>query len=120
MSRQQGRVQQAVVISDAMDKSIVVRVTRLVKHPLYKKYIRRSTKLMVHDETNQAKVGDNVEVTEARPLSRRKRWRLVRVIEKEKTTQDLPDDAQDLPDDIQDLPDGSQDREELNPAASDA
>ena len=106
MSRQQGRVQQAVVISDAMDKSIVVRVTRLVKHPVYKKYIRRSTKLMVHDETNQAKVGDNVEVTEARPLSKRKCWRLVRVLEKGKMVRVLSDD--------------SQDREELNPTASDA
>jgi len=82
MSSQTRKVQQGVVVSDAMDKSVVVRITRLVKHPIYQKFIRRSTKLMAHDETNQAKTGDLVEVTETRPLSKRKRWRLVRVVEK--------------------------------------
>jgi len=65
-----------------MDKSIVVQLTRLVKHPMYGKYIRRSTKLMAHDENNEAHTGDLVEVTETRPLSKRKRWRLLRVIAK--------------------------------------
>ena len=82
MSRARRRIQQGVVVSDAMDKSIVVRVTRLVKHPVYGKYIRRSSKLMAHDEGNEAHAGDKVEVSESRPLSKRKRWRLLRVLDK--------------------------------------
>ena len=82
MSRTQRKTQQGVVISDAMDKSVVVRITRLVKHPVYSKYIRRSTKLMAHDELNQARSGDLVELTQTRPLSKRKRWRLVKVLQK--------------------------------------
>ena len=82
MSRTGRKVEQGTVISDGMDKSIVVQVTRLVKHPAYGKYIRRSTKLMAHDESNEARRGDLVEVTETRPLSKRKRWRLLRVIAK--------------------------------------
>ena len=76
MSRPQRKAKQGVVISDAMDKSVVVRVTRLVKHPVYGKYIRRSTKLMAHDEENQTKIGDLVELTQTRPLSKRKRWNI--------------------------------------------
>jgi small subunit ribosomal protein S17 len=73
------------VTSNAMDKTIVVTVDRLVKHRLYKKYIRRRKKLYVHDEQNQANVGDTVEVAEmTRPLSKMKRWRLVRVVERAK------------------------------------
>ncbi|MBI1292741.1 30S ribosomal protein S17 [bacterium] len=73
------------VVSSKMDKSCVVTIERQVKHPLYKKYIRRSKKLYVHDETNQAGAGDTVEVAEmTRPLSKLKRWRLVRIIEKAK------------------------------------
>ena len=73
------------VTSDAMDKTIVVTVDRLVKHPLYKKYIRRRKKLYAHDELNTAHVGDTVEVAEVtRPLSKLKRWRLVRVVERAK------------------------------------
>ncbi len=73
------------VVSNKMDKTCVVTIERQVKHPLYKKYIRRSKKLYVHDETNQAGIGDTVEVAEmTRPLSKLKRWRLVRVIEKAK------------------------------------
>ena len=86
MSRPQLKVKQGVVISDAMDKSVVVRVTRLVKHPMYGKYLRRSTKLMAHDEENQARVGDLVELTQARPLSKRKRWNIARIVRK--TVQD--------------------------------
>ncbi len=82
MSRPQRKVKQGVVISDAMDKSVVVRVTRLVKHPVYGKYIRRSTKLMAHDEENQARIGDQVELTQTRPLSKRKRWSIVRRVDK--------------------------------------
>ena len=82
MSRTGRKVEQGKVVSDAMDKSIVVRVTRLVKVPVYGKYIRRSTNFMAHDEANEAKAGDIVEITETRPLSKRKRWRLVRVLGK--------------------------------------
>jgi len=68
------------VKSDKMDKTIVVRVDRKVLHPVYKKYIKRHTTLIAHDESNEAKVGDRVEVVFGRPLSRTKRWRLVRVV----------------------------------------
>lgn len=69
-----------VVTSDAMDKSVVVRVDRFVQHKLYKRYIRRSAKFMAHDEGNACKVGDTVEIVESRPLSARKRWRVRRVV----------------------------------------
>ncbi len=69
-----------VVTSDKMDKTIAVRVDRLVKHPKYRKYVRRSSKLYAHDEKNQAGLGDTVEIAEARPLSKLKRWRLIRVL----------------------------------------
>jgi len=73
-----------VVESNAMDKTIVVRIERLVKHPMYKKYIKRSTKLTAHDPENTCNVGDRVQVTGTRPLSKRKRWRLVDVVERAK------------------------------------
>jgi small subunit ribosomal protein S17 len=69
-----------VVVSDRMDKSIVVRVDRKVMHPVYKKYMRRKTKLVAHDENNEAKVGDTVDLVFCRPISRTKRWRLERVV----------------------------------------
>ena len=69
-----------VVASDAMNKSVVVRVDRLVQHKLYKRYVRRSAKFMAHDETNECRVGDTVEIVETRPLSARKRWRLRRIV----------------------------------------
>jgi len=69
-----------VVASAKMDKSIVVRVDRLVLHKLYKRYVRKSARFMAHDETNQCKVGDTVEIVETRPLSARKRWRLRRIV----------------------------------------
>lgn len=73
------------VESNKMDKSIVVVIDRLIKHPLYKKYIRRRKKLYAHDEQNTAGIGDKVEVAEmTRPLSKTKRWRLVRVVERAK------------------------------------
>jgi len=68
------------VISDKMDKTIVVRRDVRVKHPLYKKYVRRSTKFVAHDESNQARFGDEVELVQTRPLSKNKRWRLVRIV----------------------------------------
>ncbi len=65
-----------VVVSDKMDKSVIVEVTRTVMHPLYKKYIRKRSRFMAHDERNVYKIGDKVQIAETRPLSRRKRWRV--------------------------------------------
>ena len=68
------------VLSDRMDKTITVLVERSVKHPLYKKYIRRSTKLHAHDENNESRVGDRVAIAQCRPLSKTKCWRLERIV----------------------------------------
>jgi small subunit ribosomal protein S17 len=73
-----------VVVSDAMDKTVLVKIDRKMAHPLYKKTVRRSSKLAAHDEGNEAHVGDTVRVMETRPLSRTKRWRVVEVVEKAK------------------------------------
>ena len=72
------------VVSDKMDKTIVVAIADSVQHPLYKKIIKRTYKLKAHDENNECRVGDTVEVMETRPLSKGKRWRLVEIIEKAK------------------------------------
>ena len=72
------------VVSDKMDKTIVVAIADSVQHPLYKKIIKRTYKLKAHDENNECRVGDSVEVMETRPLSKDKRWRLVEIIEKAK------------------------------------
>ena len=72
------------VVSDKMDKTIVVAIEDSVRHPLYKKTMKRTYKLKAHDENNECGIGDTVEVMETRPLSKDKRWRLVRVIEKAK------------------------------------
>ena len=72
------------VVSDKMDKTIVVAIEDSVQHPLYKKTMKRTYKLKAHDENNECGVGDTVEVMETRPLSKDKRWRLVRIIEKAK------------------------------------
>ena len=71
-----------VVVSDKMQKSIVVACERRVPHAQYQKIVRRTLRVMAHDEKNEAHVGDTVEIMETRPLSKRKRWRLLRVIEK--------------------------------------
>jgi small subunit ribosomal protein S17 len=76
------RVLTGQVISDKADKTIVVRVETLVKHPLLKKYIRRRKKFMAHDPANDCGIGDKVQIVESRPLSRRKRWHLVQILEK--------------------------------------
>jgi small subunit ribosomal protein S17 len=70
------------VISDKMDKTVVVQVERLVKHRVYKKYVRRRSKFAAHDGNNTSKIGDKVIITETRPLSRTKRWRVSKVVEK--------------------------------------
>ena len=72
------------VVSDKMDKTIVVAIEDSVRHPLYKKTLKRTYKLKAHDENNECGIGDTVEVMETRPLSKDKRWRLIRIIEKAK------------------------------------
>ena len=72
------------VVSNKMDKTVVVAIEDSVKHPLYKKVIKRSVKLKAHDENNECSIGDRVRVMETRPLSKEKRWRLVEIIEKAK------------------------------------
>ena len=71
-----------IIVSNKMEKTVVVQVERLVKHPMYKKYIRRRNKFTAHDNDNACSIGDRVEITESRPLSKTKRWRVVRIIEK--------------------------------------
>ena len=78
------KVRQGLVVSDKMDKSIVVQIVRTVTHPIYKKVIKRSKKFIAHDEENACKIGDLVRIMECRPLSRHKRWRLVDVVERNK------------------------------------
>ena len=70
------------VVSNKMNKTIAVEISGLVKHPRYGKYIRRTTKLLAHDETNESRQGDTVTIAECRPLSRSKSWRLVAVVER--------------------------------------
>ena len=72
------------VVSDKMDKTVVVAIVDNVKHPLYKKIIKRTVKLKAHDENNECRIGDRVEVLETRPLSKDKRWRVTTIIEKAK------------------------------------
>lgn len=78
------KVRVGKVVSDSMDKSIVVRIDRTIRHPKYSKTFRTSTKLYAHDEKNEAKVGDKVQVMETRPMSKTKRWRLVEIVERAK------------------------------------
>jgi small subunit ribosomal protein S17 len=78
------RTIKGVVISDKMDKTIVIRAERLVKHPVFHKYLRKHMKYKAHDEQNQCKVGDTVLIIEARPLSKEKRWRMLEILEKAK------------------------------------
>lgn len=78
------KTRSGVVVSDAMDKTVVVRVERTVRHALYGKTYRRAGKLYAHDEQNEAKAGDKVLLMETRPLSKSKRWRVVEVVEKAK------------------------------------
>ncbi len=78
------KIRTGKVVSDKMDKTIVVAVEDHVKHPLYNKIVKRTYKLKAHDENNECKVGDTVKVMETRPLSKDKRWRLVEIMEKAK------------------------------------
>jgi small subunit ribosomal protein S17 len=91
MARGKRRRVVGVVTSDRMKKSVVVEVTRLVRHPLYGKYMRRRAKVMAHDEENSARVGDRVELVQTRPLSKRKSWRVLQILVR------APQDATPLP-----------------------
>ena len=86
MSEQRGMRKEriGVVVSDKMDKTIVVAIRTRVKHPLYGKIMNRTTKLKAHDENNECGIGDTVRVMETRPLSKEKHWRLVEIVEKAK------------------------------------
>jgi small subunit ribosomal protein S17 len=82
VANRKGRILTGVVVSDVNDKTIIVRVETLVKHPLFEKYVRRHKKFTAHDPNNEGKVGDKVSIIEFRPMSRNKRWHLVSVLEK--------------------------------------
>ncbi|MDO5695507.1 MAG: 30S ribosomal protein S17 [Eubacteriales bacterium] len=84
MARNERKVRVGKVVSNKMDKSITVAVIDNVKHPLYKKIIKKTYKLKAHDENNECNIGDTVKVMETRPLSKSKRWRLVNVVERAK------------------------------------
>ena len=82
--RTRRKVRVGVVVSDKMDKTVLVRIDRRVRHPLYKKTVARTNKLAAHDETNDAHVGDTVRIMETRRLSKSKRWRVVEIVERAK------------------------------------
>ncbi len=84
MERNLRKERQGKVVSDKMDKSIVVAVERKVKHPIYGKYVKKTTKLRAHDEKNESRTGDIVKLMETRPLSKTKRWRMIEIVEKAK------------------------------------
>lgn len=77
-------MREGIVVSDKMDKTIVVAIETMVLHPIYKKRMKKTTKFKTHDENNVAQTGDKVRIMETRPLSRDKRWRLVEIVEKAK------------------------------------
>ena len=82
--RNKRKVREGLVTSNKMDKTIVISVERRLKHPKYGKFLKRTTKMMAHDEKNDCNIGDKVRVMETRPLSKSKRWRLVEIIERAK------------------------------------
>lgn len=84
ITRKERKQRTGRVVSNRMDKSITVAVDRQIKHPIYGKFITKTTKYMAHDENNDANIGDLVSIMETRPLSKRKRWRLIEVIERAK------------------------------------
>jgi len=84
MERQLRKTRTGLVVSNKMDKSVVVSVERKVKHPIYGKFVKKTTKFMAHDEKNECGIGDTVLIMETRPLSKNKNWRLVQILEKAK------------------------------------
>jgi small subunit ribosomal protein S17 len=81
-SRAQRKIRVGEVVSDKMEKTAVVAVTRLVRHPQYSRFLKRTTKFKVHDEKNECHVGDVVRIVETRPLSKEKRWRLLEIVKR--------------------------------------
>jgi small subunit ribosomal protein S17 len=90
--RATAKTREGIVVSNAMDKTVVVVVKRTVRHSRYRKYLKTSTKYLAHDERNEASVGDRVVISESRPLSKRKRWRLRTIVER--AVRDLPEVAE--------------------------
>ena len=84
MERALRKTRIGVVVGNKMDKTVSVAIERKVPHPIYKKYFKKTTKLMAHDEKNVCQIGDKVKIMETRPLSLKKRWRLVEIVEKAK------------------------------------
>ena len=84
MERQLRKTRTGLVVSNKMDKSVVVSVERKVKHPIYGKFVKKTTKFMAHDEKNECGIGDTVLIQETRPLSKNKNWRLVQILERAK------------------------------------
>ncbi|MDZ7315558.1 MAG: 30S ribosomal protein S17 [candidate division KSB1 bacterium] len=84
MGQGQRKVIIGIVTSDKMDKSRVIAVERQVRHPLYQKYVKKTSKFMAHDERNESHVGDKVKIIESRPLSKRKRWCIIEILERAK------------------------------------
>jgi small subunit ribosomal protein S17 len=82
IERARRKMRTGVVVADAMDKTVVVRIASQVSHPMYLKIMRRTTRLKAHDEGNEAHVGDTVRIVETRPLSKTKRWRVVEIVER--------------------------------------
>ena len=82
--RSRRKIRTGKVVSDRMDKTVVVSIERLVRHPVYGRYVRKRTKFKVHDETNQCHIGDIIRFMETRPLSKDKRWRFVEIVERAK------------------------------------
>nr|WP_262497220.1 30S ribosomal protein S17 [Neolewinella xylanilytica] len=83
-ARNERKTRDGVVVSNKMDKTISVAIERRLQHPIYGKYVKKTKKLIAHDESNECQIGDLVRIMECRPLSRRKRWRLISVLEKAK------------------------------------
>ncbi len=114
------KTREGIVVSDSMDKTIVVRVERLVRHPLYARVLRRRKKYMVHDEDNEARLGDIVRIAECRPHSRRKSWRMVAVIRRADTPQagvEAVTEAVEVTNEVAEI---IADAEQAAPAAEDA
>lgn len=84
MERNSRKTKVGIVVKNKMQKSIVIAIERKVAHPIYKKYFKKTTKLMAHDEKNECGIGDVVKVMETRPLSKNKKWRVVQILEKAK------------------------------------
>ena len=84
VTRNLRKVRSGKVVSNKMDKSITVAIQRRLRHPIYGKYVKKTSKFMAHDENNECSIGDTVRIMETRPLSRNKRWRMVEIVEKAK------------------------------------